>query len=83
MIMKISLVLGLLFNLTAFAAPNCRINLRPTGIYFNQCPRTMVAQGTDIRISPGPNPFVTVYALCANTEIICVEAEKDLPEEKN
>lgn len=81
MIKRISLMLALLFSFAAFATPVCRVNLRSTGTYFNQCPRSMVAQGVDVRITPGPYPYVNVYVQCANTEVICTEMKKDLQKE--
>ena len=82
MIKIISFIAAILLSMAAFSAPQkCVLNLRPSGIYFNQCPRTMVAQGVDVW-NPGPSPYPQVRVLCADPQIICTEVEKDLPEEK-
>lgn len=82
MVTKISLILAMLFSFAAFAVqPVCTLNLKPAGIYYVQCPRTMVAQGTDVYHS-GPSPYPQVRVLCATPEIICNDVKKDLPKEK-
>ena len=53
----------------------CVLNLRPTGIWFNQCPPRMVADGVDVW-NPGPSPFPQVRVRCVIPEIIC-ETKKE------
>jgi hypothetical protein len=84
MIAKIAILLSL-FSFNVLAAKDvteCRFNLRPTGIYFNQCPRTMIAQGVDVW-NPGPSPYPQVRVLCADPQIICTSLKKDLQKENN
>jgi len=81
MFLKLMVVLTMLLSFNTFAhSVKCRLDLRPTGIWYNQCPRTMVAQGVDVW-NPGPSPYPQVRVLCANPEIICETVEKDLPNE--
>lgn len=69
---------------TAAIPVQCRVNLRYGGIFYVQCPRTMVAQGTDIWISPGPYPNAQVRVQCAIPEIVCNDlTKKDLQNKTN
>ncbi len=84
MIFKIAIMLSLL-SFNAFSldkVTECRLNLRSNGIYYNQCPRTMIAQGVDVW-NPGPSPYPQVRVLCATTEVICNETKKDLQKKNN
>lgn len=53
----------------------CFLNLRPTGIWFNQCPPRMVADGVDVW-NPGPSPYPQVRVRCVTPEIICETKQK-------
>lgn len=78
--MKFLLLTALLsFSAMAQVPQSCRLNLRPVGIYYNQCPRTLVATGTDVWVGPGPHPMASVRVACADPQIVCVnKLKKDL-----
>jgi hypothetical protein len=61
---------------------SCTLNLRPTGIWFNQCPPKMVADGVDVW-NPGPTPYPQVRVRCVVPEIICVTQKNNLQNELN
>lgn len=82
--LKFSLIFGFLMSFNVMAqAQLCRVQLRPAGIYYTQCPRTMVAQGVDVW-NPGPSPYPQVRVMCADIQIVCQnKVKKDLHIQKN
>lgn len=84
--LKLSLIFSLLMSLNVMAnnvVTNCRIDFRPTGIWYNQCPRSMIAQGVDVW-NPGPSPYPQVRVLCAELQVVCQnKVKKDLHIQKN
>lgn len=77
--MKFIFILLSLISFNTYAKDNlfakCTLNLRPVGIWFNQCPPRMVADGVDVW-NPGPSPFPQVRVRCVAPEIICETKQK-------
>ena len=71
---KLLLIFSILLSFSGFAKEKdlvkCTLNLRPAGVWFNQCPPRMVADGVDVW-NPGPSPFPQVRVTCVIPEIIC------------
>ena len=60
----------------------CTLNLRPSGIWYNQCPPRMVADGVDVW-NPTPSPYPQVRVRCVVPEVICETQKNNLQKEIN
>jgi hypothetical protein len=75
------IIFAMFFSISSFAnaksITKCVLNLRPAGIWFNQCPPRMVVDAVDVW-NPNSSPYPRVRVRCAIPEIFCTDLKKKL-----